>query len=94
MSKRGSPEWIKQMQRTVCSGCRQNRYNQGRGYQETPRDAPVTCDHCWNLPDGIYYCRTDKRYYCRHHDRTRPSARSEKLRERRERGTRPWWERR
>jgi hypothetical protein len=34
----------------LCSGCRNNRYNMGKGYCERPGvDSPVTCTECWNL---------------------------------------------
>ena len=34
--------------KSLCSGCRQNRYNMGKGYQESSRDAVVSCDQCWS----------------------------------------------
>jgi hypothetical protein len=85
MPKRGSPEWIKTMQRAVCPGCRQNRYNQGRGYRETENDAPVTCEYCWNLLDSVYYDRTDACYYCRCHDKVFPSEKARRAARQRER---------
>lgn len=34
----------------LCVGCRNNRYNKGRGFCERPGiDAPVTCDECWHM---------------------------------------------
>lgn len=34
----------------MCAGCRNNRYNMGRGYTERPGiDAVVTVDECWHL---------------------------------------------
>jgi hypothetical protein len=42
----------KAQKRKLCSGCRNNRYNMGKGYQESGIDAPVTCSECWNLKDA------------------------------------------
>jgi hypothetical protein len=48
-----------------CIGCRANRYNMGRGYQESGVDAPVTVDQCWHLKSAraankkVYYSPSD-----------------------------------
>lgn len=40
----------KSEKKKMCSGCRNNRYNMGRGFVENAGiDAIVTCDECWNL---------------------------------------------
>jgi hypothetical protein len=51
----------KSEKKKLCSGCRNNRYNMGKGYQETEHDAVVSCDECWSLEDAsvcvkdVYY---------------------------------------
>jgi hypothetical protein len=56
-----------------CVGCRNNRYNMGKGFQESPFDAMVTCDECWNLADAticnkqVYYSPNDVVYHLRKH---------------------------
>lgn len=43
----------KQDKKKMCSGCRNNRYNMGRGFVEREGiDAVVTSDECWNLKDS------------------------------------------
>lgn len=61
--KRMSTQWIQMMKGEVCPGCANNRYNMGRGYQETPNDAPVHCDYCITM-HTITYNRAEKRYEC------------------------------
>jgi hypothetical protein len=45
----------------LCSGCRDNRYNQPAGYRETSIDAPVSGDGCYSLANAtlcnkmVYY---------------------------------------
>ena len=55
----------RRIMREACTGCQQNRYNRGRGYQETPNDAPVTCDHCWHIDSIPEYNRRTKRFICK-----------------------------
>ena len=37
----------------MCSGCRNNRYNQPAGFRETENDVPVTGEGCWSLKDAV-----------------------------------------
>jgi len=46
------PRLTKSAKKLLCSGCRNNRYNMGKGYQEGPNDAPVPGDECWSLSDA------------------------------------------
>lgn len=49
----------------LCAGCRANRYNMGRGFQESSIDTAVTCDECWHLKSAklcnkeVYYSPGD-----------------------------------
>lgn len=37
----------------LCSGCRNERYNFGKGFVEREGiDAPVTCTQCWSFEDA------------------------------------------
>lgn len=58
----------KSQKKQLCSGCRANRYNMGRGYVENPGiDAVVTVDECWHLASAtvvsklVYYSPGDYR---------------------------------
>lgn len=43
----------KQDKKRMCSGCRNNRYNMGKGFVEREGiDAVVTVDECWSLKDA------------------------------------------
>ena len=65
MSPRAPKAWIAMVKRTVCGGCRHDRYNMGVGYCERPGiDAPVTTTKCWHLDretvtwkSGRWQCR-------------------------------------
>ena len=48
----------------ACPGCRYNRYNKGKGFQETKHDAVVTCDCCWHVDSMPKYDRKAKRFKC------------------------------
>jgi hypothetical protein len=40
----------KNEKKKLCSGCRNNRYNMGKGFCERPGiDAPVTSEECWSF---------------------------------------------
>jgi len=54
----------KEQAKRLCSGCRYNRYNMGKGLADRPGvDAPVAVDHCWHLDPGkALYCRGARRW--------------------------------
>lgn len=63
--RRGSNAWARMIQRTVCPGCRSNRYNMGKGFCERPGiDAVVTSDECWSLRSLPRYDRKQQRWVC------------------------------
>lgn len=62
---RSQPKSFEQMRR-YCAGCQSDRYNQIRGFQERPIDAPVCCDNCWNMGAAIL---VKKQVFLSIHDR-------------------------
>ena len=60
----GDTQWVAMVKKSVCPGCRHNRYNQGRG-PALDGGAEITTDKCWMLePDHIAYDRKSKSYSC------------------------------
>ena len=59
-------EFTRLIQRTVCPGCRQDRYNHPGLCERPGIDAPVTTTKCWHLDrETVTYDSSARRYVCR-----------------------------